>query len=160
MNTATAHYPTNSKPAPLPAAIAALPFAERLAFIYKARRKDSRRLDFNENWNHNKGRGGKLSCKSFTTLRRSVLQPGQWVTVYLGKVPMGEAIVVASKRVLGDNLTDFECYADTGYGKTETLEILSRMYGYINAAAQEWTLATLVYIDPSVIEYEQNSLFK
>lgn len=157
----TPHYPTHSKPAPLPEAIKRLPAAQRLAYLYITRRKDARKLEFSESWNGRNRTGGKLACSSFSTLRGTRLLKGQWVRVYLAGQYLGDAIVVASRQVLGDHLTDAECYLDTGYNKLETLEILARMYSIsvTQAAAREWTLATLVYIDATTIDSVQNELF-
>lgn len=153
-----AHYPTHAKPMALPAKCDGYTSAQRIAYIYRARRKDAARLDFSENWNHRDNRGGKLANRAFTTIRRSRMLVGNWYKVYLGSAYVGDAIVIDSRQVLGDNLTESQCYCDTGYGKAETLRILDRMYGG-GAASMTFHFATLVFIEPEITTEPQSQLF-
>jgi hypothetical protein len=79
-------------------------------------------INFSYNWNN------KLQCRAFTTLRPSEYKVGDIYEVMLKYKPLGQAKVVAVKRIEVSKINDFIAYLDTGYSVKECAAIIERMY--------------------------------
>ena len=79
-------------------------------------------LNFSYNWNQ------KLDNKAFTTIRRTEYPKGQSIKIYLNKVYLKSALIVAVKPFKLHQLNEFMSYLDTGYSVDECKEIIRKMY--------------------------------
>jgi len=80
-------------------------------------------INFSHNWNN------KLDCKYFTSIRRSSrYKVGERYEVSLKGRPIKVVRCLAQKMVTMESITPEECWIDTGYSKTETIDILMKMH--------------------------------
>jgi len=80
-------------------------------------------INFSYNWNN------KLDCKYFTSIRKSNrYKVGERYEVSLKGRPIKVVRCLAQKMVTLESITPEECWIDTGYSKTETINILMKMH--------------------------------
>jgi hypothetical protein len=99
-------------------------------------------LRFSTNWNH------KLDCDCFTSIREYSKErffPGREIQIELKGEAICKARVVLVRECYIDNLTELDCYLDTGYSKAETIRILETMYKNrpVNVHTQKFALVLL-----------------
>ncbi len=83
------------------------------------------KLKFSYNWNN------KLGCKYYTTIRAAVEERyylGKFFAVDLNGVHVHVAQVEDTWLKDIENLTDYDCFLDTGYNAQETKAILRKMH--------------------------------
>ena len=113
------------------------------------------KIEFSTNWNN------KLDCKCFTTIR--IYNPtkhfqGNKFEVFLQKKFKAKAEVLTVGVVKIEQLSDYICYLDTGYSRTETIEILYKMYSRIDFKNQHLVILLLKKIEPP--KPKQETLFE
>lgn len=87
------------------------------------------KLEFSTNWN------SKLDCKCFTTIRiynQTKHFKGNQFEVFLQKKLKGKVAVLNVAILKIEKLTDYICYLDTGYSRSETIELLRKIYPRID----------------------------
>ena len=113
------------------------------------------KLEFSTNWNN------KLDCKCFTTIR--IYNPakhfnGNKFEVFLKDKFKAKAEVLTVGVVKIEQLSDYICYLDTGYSRTETVAILYKMYPRIDFKNQHLVILLLKKIEPP--KPKQETLFE
>lgn len=103
------------------------------------------KLEFSANWNN------KLDCKCFTTIR--IYNPtkhykGATFEVFFKNQYKSKVAVLSVGIIKINDLTDYICYLDTGYSKSETFEILRKMYPRIDFDKQHLAVVLLKKIEP------------
>jgi hypothetical protein len=100
------------------------------------------KIEFGYNWN------GKLTNKAFTTIRLHSRKyiVGSTFDIYLKGESKGTALLKKVKTLKIDQLNEYISYLDTGYGVTETKNILSRMYKDIDLNSALFDFCLLVYV--------------
>lgn len=101
-------------------------------------------IKFSTNWNK------KLDCDFFTTIRifdNSKHFKNNVFEVLLKDHFFANVQVVDVYRMLVEDLTDYCCYLDTGYNKTETINILKKMYPRLDFTKKYFALIMLKKID-------------
>ena len=101
------------------------------------------KIEFGYNWN------GKLMNKAFTTIRlhnSGKYTVGSTFDIFLKGELKGKALLKKVKIFKIDQLNDYICYLDTGYGVTETKNILSKMYKDIDLNNALFDFCLLVYV--------------
>lgn len=102
-------------------------------------------IKFSYNWNN------KLTNKAFTTMRihnPAKYQVERMYKIELGNDPKGIAQIKKIVTLRIEDLNDLYCYLDTGYNKTETVNILKKMYSKININNTLFDVCLLVYTKP------------
>ena len=112
------------------------------------------KLEFSTNWNN------KLDCKCFTTIR--IYNPAKHFKensfeVFLKNKYVGKVSVLSVGIIKINDLTDYICYLDTGYSRSETIAILQKMYPRIDFKNQHLAIMLLKKIEPP--KPKQESLF-
>lgn len=82
-------------------------------------------INFSFNWN------GKLNNKAFTTIRLhnpKKYRVGELYNIHLKGIPQGTAELKAITVLKGRQFNDYISYMDTGYSRSEMMDILKRMY--------------------------------
>jgi hypothetical protein len=100
----------------------------------------NKKLNFSYNWNN------KLNCNYFTTIRlhnpTKYFKTGVY-DVFLKEEFKGEAVIIDIKSQLVENMTEYSCGLDTGYSKSEAVEILRRMYPKIDLMSAKFDFILL-----------------
>jgi len=102
-------------------------------------------ISFTFNWNN------KLQNKAFSTIRLhnpKKYQNGKVYQIELKGEALGTAILKEKRTLKADQLNDFICYLDTGYSRTETLNMLTKMYKIENLQTTYFDFCLLVYTKP------------
>ena len=103
------------------------------------------KISFSFNWNN------KLSNKAFSTIRihnPKKYQVGKVYDIELKGEALGTAVIQEIRVLKADQLNNFICYLDTGYSRTETLNILTKMYKIENLQTTYFDFCLLVFQKP------------
>jgi len=102
-------------------------------------------ISFSFNWNN------KLQNKAFSTIRihnPKRHQIGKMYKIKLKGEALGTAVIQEIRVLKADQLNNFICFLDTGYSRTDTLNILAKMYKIENIQTAYFDFCLLVYTKP------------
>ncbi len=102
-------------------------------------------ISFSFNWNN------KLQNKAFSTIRihnPKKYQIGKMYKIELKGEALGTAVIQEIRVLKADQLNNFICFLDTGYSRTDTLNILAKMYKIENIQTAYFDFCLLVYTKP------------
>ena len=96
-------------------------------------------ISFTTNWNN------KLNCSAFSTIRISneVYKVGEHYEVKIKKRVQGQFRIVEKKTFLLKNISEGMAWIDTGYGRTQTIDIIKRIH---NSRNYNWDTQKLDWI--------------
>lgn len=105
---------------------------------------DAHAIKFSQDWNK------KLNCYYFTTIRLynpAKFTIGKKYFIYCKNELAYTAEVVTVKHCLLNELTEFECYQDTGYSRADTIALLKKMYKDVNFTTHKISIILLKQLE-------------